>query len=224
MKKFVVWCGWFAVALFFLLLSTNDEPALAAVKQEVYVTGTVQSFGGYTVSEGIEFTIPEPGKKVLGKILVEGQYNGPYPWIMRLYTDNLHFAGVAGTIHRPGPAGLVSQDGQFVIPLEVNSPALGEGVWRRVPDLNEPGYRPYQPSSEPTEAVAYTDCIVMGIDPRNAAWVAGPDGVLFTDDDNPLGDVTAKTPFELTLRVDVSPQAVQGSYEATLYIEIVPAP
>ena len=64
----------------------------------------------------------------------------------------------------------------------------------------------------------------MGIDPRNAHWVAGQDALLFTEDDNVLGDITAATPFELTLRATVSPTTVQGNYDTILYIEIVPAP
>ena len=64
----------------------------------------------------------------------------------------------------------------------------------------------------------------MGIDPRNAPWVAGQDGILFTDDDNILGDTTVKTPFELTLRAVIPSSAAEGTYEAILYIEIVPAP
>ena len=64
----------------------------------------------------------------------------------------------------------------------------------------------------------------MGIDPRNATWVAGADQVLFTEDDNPTGDNTLPTPFALSLYADVSESAVRGSYDTTLYFEIIPAP
>lgn len=211
------------VLLFLLPFTFHPSPAFAAVKQEVYVTGTLQSFGGYTFTEAVQFTIEEPGPQEIGSIVVEGLYNGEYPWVMRIYTDNLHFAGVAGAVRRVPQAGLTSKDGRFALPLEIYCPVFGEEAFRRIPDINEPDYIPYHPSSEPKE-VAYTDCILMGIDPRNAAWVAGGDGVLFTDDDNLLGDLTVKTPFELILRTDVSPSAVKGDYEALLYIETVPAP
>lgn len=213
-----------AVGLWAALLFVWAGTAAASQKQEIYVTGTVESFGGYTFTEGLQFTVKEPGQKNLGAITVEGLYNGEYPWIMRIYTDNLHFAGVAGAIRRPGPAGLISQDAKYSVLLEVSCPNFGPGQWRRIPDLNEPGFRPYQPSVEPGEAAPNTDCILMGIDPRNANWVAGPDGVLYTDDDNLLGDTTLKTPFDISFRADFPPSSAQGTYEALLYVEIVPAP
>ncbi|MBI3317551.1 MAG: hypothetical protein HYZ90_00155 [Candidatus Omnitrophica bacterium] len=200
------------------------DTAFAAVKQEVYITGSVQSFPGYTFTQAVRFLATEPGEKEIGVILVEGVYNGGYPWIMRAYTDNLHFAGVGGALRRNSPAGLVSKDGQFNLPLEINCPSFGEGVWRRVPDLSEPDYAAYRPSPEPTQVFPYADCVLMGIDPRNAPWVVGPDGLLFTEDDNLLGDITVETPFELKLRTHVSRSSVQATYEGVLYIEIIPAP
>ncbi len=184
----------------------------------------MESFGGYTFSRVVEFEVTEAGSQEVGQILVEGIYNGEYPWILRAYTDNTQFTGTAGLGHRESAQGLVSRNGQFTLPIDINTPNFGAGVWRRLPDLNDPGYRPYAPSSDPVDPVYHTDCILMGIDPRNAVWVAGPDGTLFTDDDNPLGDTTVKTPFEMTLRCEISEKAVKGIYEGYLYVEIVPAP
>jgi len=198
-------------------------PALASVQQEVYITGHVQSFGGYLFSEAVFFEVKEPGEQELGRIVVDGVYNGEYPWIMRVYTDNLHYAGVAGALRKPSPAGLISKDGAFVLPLSIHSPAFGPTEWRRVPDLSEPDYVTYRPKPE-TGKQDHTDCIIMAIDPRNADWVAGPDGLLWSLDDNLLGDLTVPTPFELILQANVAPNTVQASYEAVLYIEIVPAP
>ena len=198
--------------------------ACATTKQEVYITGTVESFGGYTLSGGFQFTIEKSGEQTLGSIVVDGMYNGEYPWIMRIYTDNLHFAGVGGAIHHASPSGLVSKDGRFSIPLLASCPNFGADVWRRVPDLGDPNYLPYQHSSVPEEAFPTTDCILMGIDPRNAPWVAGSDGLLYTDDDNVLGDTTIPSPFEIVLRAEIPSAAVQGEYDAFLYVEIVPSP
>ena len=189
-----------------LYLSTS---ALASVQQEVYITGHVQSFGGYKTSEAVAFEIQQPGRQEIGQIVVSGLYNGEYPWVMRVYTDNLHYSGIGGAARPSSPAGLVSSDGQFVIPLYLNCPNFDPGQWRRIPDLGE---------SE------YTDCIVMGIDPRNEAWVTGEDHLLYTADDNFLGDTTIKTPFEITLQADVPTSAVRGQYDTKLYIEIVAAP
>ncbi len=220
-----VLCSLFSILclLFSVLYLLSSAPAWATTRQEVYVTATVPSFGGYTFTEAIEFTAAEPGTVEIGRITVEGLYNGEYPWILRVYTDNLHFAGVAGAVERPNPAGLISKDGRFQIPLEIQSPVFGPDEWRRIPDLNEAGYRPYSPPPLPEEP-QHTDGVILGIDPRNANWVAGPDGLLYTEDDNPLGDWTAKTPFELVLRARIDPSTVSGSYDALLYLEIVPAP
>ena len=207
-----------------LALALFASSAPASVKQEVYVSGTVEPFGGYTFTGGFEFAIREPGEQTIGSIAVDGLYNGEYPWIMRIYTDNLHFAGVAGAILRPSPSGLVSRDGRFSVGLKVTCPNFGPNVWRRIPDLSDPDYEPYQPSVDPQEPFPTTDCVLMGIDPRNAAWVAGPDGLLYTDDDNVLGDITIQTPFEITFRIDAPQTAVKGQYDAFLYIEVVPTP
>jgi len=210
--------GWF-------LLLSLAAPLIcfAAVRQEVYVTGHVRSFGGYTFTEAVAFEIREPGEQEIGRILVDGLYNGEYPWVMRCYTDNLHYAGVAGAVRPADPAGLVSKDGRYTIPLFIHCANFGENVWRKVPDLSEPGYLPYQPNPEPGE-VAYTDCVLMGIDPRNGSWVAGPDGLLYTHDDNPLGDSTLPTPFELVLQAKASGGSVKAEYDAVLYVEIATAP
>lgn len=222
LKQCVVRSSWFVVFIY-SLLSTNYELVFATVQQEVYITGHVQPFGGYKATEAVAFEIKAPGKQEIGRIIVDGLYNGEYPWVMRAYTDNLHFSGVGGAVRTPGPAGLVSTDGQFVIPVLLNCPNFGPDEWRPIPDMGEQGYVPYAPNPEPGE-VAYTDCVVMGIDPRNGAWVAGPDGLLYTADDNFIGDTTVQTPFEIILQSDVPTSAVRGKYDTTLYLEIVAAP
>ena len=212
-----------AISICLVTYSLPLRTALASSRQEVYITGHVQSFGGYTYTEAVTFEIKQPGDQEIGRIVVDGLYNGEYPWIMRAYTDNLHFSGVSGALHLPSPAGLISGDGTYAIPLYIHCPTYGPNVWRRIPDLSEPGYLPYLPIPEPGEAT-YTDCVLMGIDPRNGAWVAGRDGLLYTYDDNFMGDITVGTPFELTLQAKVPASAVQGEYDAVLYIEIVAAP
>jgi len=204
-------------------LTLDPSPAYASVKQEVYVSGTVESFGGYAFTESLTFFLDKPGTRELGAITMEGIYNGEYPWILRVYTDNFHYTGVGGASRPASPAGLVSMDGRFVIPLEVHSPVYDEGIWRRIPDLSDPDPIPYQPDPD-LRPVVYTDCVLMGIDPRNGAWVAGPDGALFTVDDSLLGDFTTATPCEILVRANADATAAAGEYETFLYLEIVPAP
>ncbi|MBI4313235.1 MAG: hypothetical protein HY594_00310 [Candidatus Omnitrophica bacterium] len=196
-----------------------------AARQQVYVTGAVGDFGSYTFTPGFSFNVTEPGAQLLGIITVDGVYNGEYPWIMRIYTENAGFdGGIAGAIHPAGSAGLISTQGKQALALEVHCPNFGTEVWRRIPDLAENPYLPYRPSPDPDRTFETTDCILIGIDPRNAPWVAGRDGRLFTGDDNALGDATLKTPFEILIRTQPDGHAVQGQYEGLLYIEIVPAP
>ena len=211
-------------ALLLLPLFSKPGSAWATVQQEVYITGHVQSFGGYRFTEAVSFDIQEPGEQVVGVIVVDGAYNGEYPWIMRVYTDNLRFSGIAGAVGRSAGAGLVSKDGAYAIPLFIHTPNLGEDEWSRVPDLNERNYSHYRPDPDLGAKHDYTDCVVMGVDPRNGSWVAGPDGLVQTYDDNPLGDITLKTPFEITLRADVAATAPRAEYETVLYVEIVAAP
>jgi len=212
-----------SLSLAALVIACGVSPA-SATRQSVYVRGTVPTFGSYTVTPALTFTVREAGVQELGTITVEGLYNGEYPWIMRIYTENVGHTGIAGSIRRRSPAGLVSMDGQYVIPLEIHCPAFGINVWRRIPDVGEEPYTPYRPSDDPTKGADYTDCVLMGIDPRHAPWVAGRDGQLFTGDDNVLGDTTVPTPFQMTVRARVDAQAVRGRYEGRLYVEIVPAP
>jgi len=215
------------VAGIFVLPITHPSrltTALASVRQEVYVTGTVYSFGGYEFSKGLRFEVTEPGYVELGRIVIDGLYNGEYPWTMRAYTDNTHFSGLAGAVYQPKPAGAVSTTGQYVIPLEIHAPHFGLDVWKRIPDLGEPNPKPYQYSTSPGEHPDITDCIVMGIDPRNADWVRGPDGLLFTKDDVQLGTYLEETPYELLIRGDFSQASAQGTYETFIYFETLPAP
>lgn len=194
-----------------------------ATKAEIKTFGTVPSFGTYSFRGFLNFKIPKPGKFEIGKITIFGTYNGPYPWIMRVYTDNTNFMPLAASIETKSRAGLISENGQFTIPLEVNCPNFGKDVWVSVPDINDENYKPYSP---PRQAGFgdYTDCIVMGIDPRNADWVSGGDRALYTADDNPLGDTTLATPFDVKFSAYFDEKSIKGNYTSNLYIELIPAP
>ena len=204
------------------LLIACARPGLAA-RTEIKTAGTVPSFGTYSFKGSLAFKIPKPGKYELGTVTVLGTYNGPYPWIMRIYTDNTNFMPVAGTIKPASRAGLISEDGQSTIPLEVNCPNFGKDIWAAVPDINDESYKPYSPPKEVGTA-DYTECIIMGIDPRNADWVSGNDRVLFTEDDNPLGDITLSTPFTMRFSAYVDEKSIKGNYSVNLYIELIAAP
>lgn len=198
-------------------------PAYASSKTEITARATVLSFGTYSFEGILAGEIREPGIRELGTLTVRGVYNGPYPWIMRIYTDNLNYKGVGGGFESESLAGLVSQDGKYSLPLEANCLNWGPEEWLRIPDLNEDGYTAYSPPKN-VGSPTHTERIIMGIDPRNADWVSGRDRILFTADDNYLGDISLETPFDIKLRTKVAPNTPVGNYEGRIYIEIVPAP
>ena len=205
-----------------LSFSISALPAYATTTK-IHTVGTIPSFGTYSFKGSLSFNIPNPGKYEIGKITVFGTYNKPYPWVMRVYTDNTNYAGIGGNLETQSRAGLISTDGKFTIPLEVNCPNFGEDVWVRIPDINDESYEPYKPSREAGMST-HSDCIIMGIDPRNADWVSGRDRVLFTNDDNPAGDTTLAPPFDIKFAAYFDQKAIRGNYTSNLYIEIVPAP
>jgi hypothetical protein len=198
-------------------------PHVAASRTEVTARATVMSFGTYSFQGELAGTIRKHGECELGTITVKGIYNGPYPWIMRIYTDNLNYKGIGGGFGIESPAGLISEDGKYSLPLDANCLNWGEEEWLRIPDVNDPGYKSYT-APKNVGAGTHTERIIMGIDPRNADWVSGPDRVLFDADDNPLGDITLETPFAIKFRARVGPHTPVGNYEGRVYIEIVPAP
>jgi len=185
--------------------------------------GKVNSFGTYSFIGKLDFDIKNPGEQDLGTITIEGTYNGDYPWIMRVYTDNTNYAGIAGSARQQSPAGLISTDGRFSVPLLIDAPIMRFAGYRVVPDINQADYKPYMPDKL-NRAMPYTDCIIMGIDPRNEVWVAGENGILFDNDDNILGDMTSTTPIEIKFKADFDEKAVASNYTANLYIEIVTCP
>lgn len=211
------------IIIFALLVNLILAPPLWAARTELTARATVLSFGTYSFEGVLAGFIREPGKIELGSVTVKGTYNGPYPWVMRIYTDNVNYAGVGGAFDTGSPAGLVSEDGKYTMQIEANCLNWGEDEWLRIPDLNDPEYREYFPPAA-VGTGGHSDRIIMGIDPRNADWVSGPDRELFNADDNLLGDITLETPFEIKFRTKVGPNAPVGDYKGRIYIEIVPAP
>jgi hypothetical protein len=199
------------------------EPCFAK-RVIIPVTGKVNSFGTYSFVGKLDFNIEKVGEREFGKIIVEGTYNGEYPWIMRIYTDNTSYTGIATAARPASPAGLVSTDGRFVVPIMVNAPNMGKSGYKTVSDINQPDYKTYISDKVTQDPFIYTDCIIMAIDPRNELWVAGENGTLFDKDDNTLGDTTMPTPFELKFKANFDERSVKANYTANLYIELVSCP
>jgi len=187
------------------------------------VRGKVNSFGTYSFTGKLDFDIKKSGEQNIGKIIVEGVYNGEYPWIMRVYTDNTNYTGIASAARPQNQSGLISTDGRFSIPLLVDAPIMMFSNYRVVPDINQSNYKPYIPDKI-NRAMPYTDCIIMAIDPRNEVWVAGENSILFDKDDNISGDMTSATPMEINFKARFDEKAVSTNYTANLYIEILTCP
>lgn len=207
---------------------------LASTTSEVYISCTIASFGGYRFTGYVTAPADKPGFNEIGYIEVDGAANEPFPWIMRVYTDNKNYQGTAGAIYQEKiPQGLIREGGGSV-PLQYRTPNTGD-EWVYVPDINHPDHLDYfavrdmgPGATIPTGMTR--DSVVMGIDPRNAEWVAGRDGILFTDDDNFYGDITIGTPFRIDLgvmmprNVQQGKKTPQGKYSTKLIFEIISEP
>ncbi len=209
------------------------QPLWASTTSEVYISCTVASFGGYTFKGYITAPANKPGSNKIGYINVEGASNEPYPWIMRVYTDNKNYQGLAGAFHREkNNIGLIREGGGY-LPLQFRTPNTGD-EWVYVPDINYPKHISYFALRDmgpgaiaPSDSIR--DVVVMGIDPRNADWVAGRDRILFTDDDNFYGDITIGAPFKIELAVMMPPigettTTPSGKYSTKLIFEIISEP
>jgi len=216
-KKFI------PITLIFLALMCLVPQLCLAKRAIIPARGKVNSFGTYSFLGKLDFDIKNPGEQDLGTITIEGTYNGEYPWIMRVYTDNTNYTGIAGAAMQQNPAGLISTDGRFSIPLLIDAPIMRLAGYRVIPDINQINYKPYMPDKL-NRAMPYTDCIIMAIDPRNEVWVAGENGILFDSDDNVSGDMTFATPVEIKFKANFDEKAVASNYTANLYIEIVTCP
>ncbi len=206
----------------------------ATSTSEIYITCTVASFGGYKLKGVINPVIARPGENKIGYIEVDGGCNEPYPWILRIYTDNKNYQGLGGSMYPEKiPAGLIREGGGS-LPVKFQTDNTGP-QWVYIPDINNPKYKSYfevrnmEPGSEVDEETPM-DVIVAGIDPRNPAWVAGRDNILYSDDDNILGDRTLITPFKISLAVQVPEKSTDGKnapygkYGTRIILEIVSEP
>jgi hypothetical protein len=173
---------------------------------------------------------------------------------MRIYTDNsTRYTGIEGAIYKGkrvfstskvrvgssaegSPAGLVSSDGKYTIPLRVWCLNYG-------PDWDEIGWNPTLLGPPPVNE----DYVWKGPeldngkrDPDRRAWLWVPDYVdmtadprtwrnligrdpysrNFVSDNNPTGDFTLTSPFDIYLATETSAATVTGSYSGKLILEI----
>ncbi len=172
------------------------------------------------------------------------------PWYMRIYTDNhKRYKGVDGGIYSGrvatqergsasamgSPAGLISSDGRYTIPLKVwclnFGPDVEEG-W----DTNLLGPPPVKEDyywkgplldngKRDWSRVAWQwipDYIDMSADTMTWRRLIGQDpySTHYVSDSNPTGDFTLASPFQIFVAYETSPTAVEGKYWTDLIIEI----
>jgi len=159
------------------------------------------------------------------------------PFAIRIYTDNAaRYEGVPNALRKVSPAGLVSMDGRFVIPIKCWTLNFG-------PDVQESGWDGALAGPPPVD----DDDLWIGPplleDKRNlgsAMWQRIPDLVdmtpnpvtwrrlvgqdqydnRFASDANPTGDFTLRSPFTLYLATEAGPTTVEGTYAANLVVEL----
>lgn len=169
---------------------------------------------------------------------------------MRIYTDNhRRYQGVEDAIYsgrvasQEGgsasalgtPAGLVSSDGKYTMPLKVwclnfgpdveegwdanllGPPPVKEDYYWKGPLLDN-GRR--DPSRVAWEWIP--DYVDMTADPSTWRKLIGQDSfdTHYVSDANPTGDFMLPSPFQIYLAYETSPTAVAGAYSTELIIEI----
>jgi len=172
------------------------------------------------------------------------------PWYMRIYTDNhKRYKGIDGAIYSGrvatqgsygadamgSPAGLVSSDGKYTLPLKVWCLNFG-------PDV-EDGWDPNLLGPPPVKEDYYWKGPLLDTgkrDPQRVGWQWIPDYMdmttdtmtwrrligqdpfssFYVSDSNPTGDFTLPSPFQVFIAYETSPTAVVGKYSTDLIIEI----
>jgi len=165
------------------------------------------------------------------------QVRKDHPWYMRLYTDNhRRYEGVTGAIYSStSPAGLVSTDGKYTIPLKIwclnygpsvedgwdtsllGPPPIKEDLYWKGP-LLDTGQR----DGSRANWSRIPDYIDMTADPGTWRKLIGQDpyNTQYVSDSNPTGDFTLSSPFQVFIAYETSPTAVIGRYSTDLILEI----
>jgi len=159
------------------------------------------------------------------------------PWYMRIYTNNAsRYKGLPGIIYQTSPAGLVSSDGRYSIPLK---------IWclNYAPDDQEMGWDTAMSGPPPVDEDTYWKGPLLDEGKRyhdKVGWERIPDLSEMTSDRrswrtligesrydeqyvtdiNAPGDFTLTSPFSAYLAMETGPTSVKGNYSCELIVEI----
>jgi len=159
------------------------------------------------------------------------------PFNIRIYTDNAaRFHGIADALHRISPAGLVSLDGRFSVPIKIwmlnygpdiqdtgwdaqlaGPPSVDDDDYWIGPDLLED-----RRSVMTASWVRLPDLMDMTGDPISWRRLIGQDATdsRFVADANITGDFTLNSPFTVYVATDANATTVEGAYSANLIVEL----
>ena len=159
------------------------------------------------------------------------------PFTVRIYTDNsARYHGIPGAVRRSTPAGLVSMNGRWTIPLKIWCLNFG-------PDIQKTGWDSGLAGPPPVDDddLWIGPPLIEGSRNRGSAtWVRVPDFTemtanpvtwrrligqephddRFVSDANSTGDFTLKSPFTFYLATEAGAAAVEGTYVTTLVVEL----
>lgn len=159
------------------------------------------------------------------------------PFAIRVYTDNAaRYRGIEGAVRQASPAGLISDDGRFTIPVKLWTVNFG-------PDVQETGWDPDLVGAPPVDDDTFWRGPLLTDGTRDsgaAAWLRVPDlsemsanpatwrrligqdsyDTRFVTDNNVTGDFTLPSPVTVYVATEVGPTAVHGQYSATLVVEL----
>lgn len=159
------------------------------------------------------------------------------PFTIRIYTDNAgRFGGIPGAVAKVSPAGLVHMSGRYTLPLKVWNLNLGPDVqgtgWDATlagpPPVDEDDHWLGPPLLEgkrnlnSTSWARVPDLVDMTANPIGWRRLIGQDPYdsRFVSDTNLTGDFTLRSPFTFYIATDAGPTAVEGTYTASLVVEL----
>lgn len=159
------------------------------------------------------------------------------PFSIRVYTDNAsRYRGIPQALQRGSPAGLVSLDGKYLIPLKVWNLNYGPELEATGWDVSLAGPPPVDDDAawlgppllegkRHLDAAAWVripDFSEMTSHPSSWRRLIGQDitDSRFVGDTNSTGDFTLRSPFTFYLATDAGSTAVEGSYSTTLVVEL----
>ena len=188
-----------------------------------------------TIPEG-RFMYPTP-LEIRWDFFRFNRIRGDQPFSLRIYTDNAaHYRGTPGALRTGSPAGLISEDGRFSVPVKLWTVNFG-------PDVQETGWDAKLMGPPPVDDDTFWAGPILTDGSReygSVAWLRIPDisemssdngswrrligqdayDSRFAGDANATGDFTLPSPVTVYLATEGNAATVEGHYSGTLIVEL----